>query len=86
MTVNSDADPADGNAANCGAGNPTTCTLRDAIAAASGGNDTIVFDSDMTITLARTLTLATSVTIDASDFDVTTTATKPSPCSMSTPA
>jgi CSLREA domain-containing protein len=49
---------------------PTNCTLRDAIAAASSGSDIIVFNADMTITLASTLTLTTSVTIDATGYNV----------------
>lgn len=45
----------------------SNCTLRAAIATATSGSDTIVFDGDMTITLASSLSLTTSVTIDASD-------------------
>ncbi len=41
------------------------CTLRAAIATATSGSDIIVFNGDMTITLASTLTLTNSVTIDA---------------------
>lgn len=41
-TVNSNSDPASGTASNCTAGNAGTCTLRDAITAATNG-DTINF-------------------------------------------
>ena len=47
------------------------CTLRDAITAASSGMDIIVFNGDMTITLASTLTLTNSVTVDATGNNVT---------------
>lgn len=47
-SVNSSADPATGSANNCTAGNPNTCTLRDAIAAA-GNSDIITFGSSATL-------------------------------------
>ncbi|MGA9335465.1 MAG: hypothetical protein WBV39_14395 [Rudaea sp.] len=40
--VNNSADPAVGAASNCSVGNSNTCTLRDAIAVAIGG-DTVSF-------------------------------------------
>jgi CSLREA domain-containing protein len=62
-TVNSAADPAIGSASNCAAGNPNTCTLRDAIAAA-GNSDTITFASSaMLITLTSTNLLMLSQTM-----------------------
>lgn len=68
-TVSSNADPASGTAANCAPGNANTCTLRDAIAAAAGG-DTIVFAGDMAITLGSTLQIYVTVTIDATNQTV----------------
>lgn len=67
-TVNNNGDPASGTPGNCTAGNASTCTLRDAIAAAVGG-DTINFDPSVTtISLAATLTLSDTtgslITID----------------------
>jgi len=68
-TVNNAIDPVGGNAANCAAANPNTCTLRDAIAAAADG-DRIDFAQDLSITLTGTLVLATDVTIDAGGFAI----------------
>ena len=63
--VTSTADPANGNPANCLG---STCTLRDALAAAVNG-DMIYFavGPDQTITLASTLRVATNVIIDGAD-------------------
>jgi len=66
-TVNNNGDPASGTSANCAPANATTCTLRDAIAAATSGSDTISFIEDMAITVGSTLQLDKSVTIDATD-------------------
>jgi hypothetical protein len=49
-TVNSALDPLTGSAQNCAAWNPGSCSLRDAIAAASDG-DTVAFLSDTTISM-----------------------------------
>ncbi|MBS0569527.1 MAG: hypothetical protein JSS28_02875, partial [Proteobacteria bacterium] len=72
-TVNNNGDPGIGTSSNCMVGNTNTCTLRDAIAAAVGGNDTIVFSGDMTIVLVSNTPLDISfrnVTIDAMDRSV----------------
>lgn len=70
FTVNNNGDPASGISANCAPANATTCTLRDAIAAGTSGSDTISFIGDMAISLASTLTLTKSVTIDATGHAV----------------
>ncbi len=68
-TVNNTADPAGGTASNCNPANAGTCSLRDAIAAASSG-DAIAFaiGSNKTIKLTSntTLTLDKNLTIDGS--------------------
>jgi len=69
LIVNSSADPATATHANCSAGNASTCTLRDAIVAAVGG-DTILFAPSVTnIAINTPLTLgsignANPITID----------------------
>jgi hypothetical protein len=68
-TVNSNADPVSGTAVNCAPGNANACTLRDAIAAAAGG-DTIFFAGDMTITVSSTLQIYVALTIDATNQTV----------------
>ncbi|MDR0769804.1 MAG: hypothetical protein LBE75_01195 [Burkholderiales bacterium] len=67
ITVNTIADATPADAANCAAGNPSTCRLRDAIAAAAASGDTIDFTAALagsTITLTSTLTVDKSLTID----------------------
>ncbi len=68
-------DDAGMNTANCGVPTNTDCTLRDAIAVATSGSDTILFRPGLsgTITLSNgTLTLATGVTITGPGADVLT--------------
>lgn len=70
-TVNSSMDALGGTPSNCAAGNINTCTLRDAIAAATSGSDTIVFNASTTILLTGgTLPLNVDVTIDGVGHDV----------------
>jgi hypothetical protein len=69
ITVNTNSDATLAVAANCVVGNPDTCRLRDAIAAAASG-DTINFAAALTgstITLAGTLTVNKNLTIDGAD-------------------
>lgn len=71
--VTSSSDPSSGASTNCptSPATSTSCTLRDALAAATSGSDTIQFNfgtpspPSTTITLASTLVLSQSVTIDA---------------------
>ena len=73
VTVNNNGDPAIGTPANCAEDNGGTCTLRDAISAATGGSDTIVFSTDMKIVLASSGTLDIgfrNITIDATGKSV----------------
>jgi hypothetical protein len=67
ITVQSAIDDGTTNAANCPG---ASCRLRDALAAANSG-DTINFNADFTITLANTLIISKSVTIDGAGYDVT---------------
>lgn len=67
--VNIPDDPASGvgNAAQCTPGNPQTCTLRDALAAAQHG-DTVTFDgaqfsTPKTIALHKSLVIARAITV-----------------------
>lgn len=66
LTVQSAADDGTTNAANCPGVN---CRLRDAIAAAPGG-DTINFGGDYSIALADTLTITKNLTIDGTGHSV----------------
>src|SRR3569623_999325 len=66
-TVTSANDPPVGMAGNCPG---PACTLRDAIAAATSGSDTIVFAADMAIVLGTPLTVASSVTVSGAGHAV----------------
>lgn len=77
-TVNSTADPATGNVLACAPANPGTCTLRDAVAAASSAvttdptiDATITFATLPSITLVTPLVINSPVTIAGKGTAVT---------------
>ena len=69
LEVNTAADDATGTAANCGAGSHSSCTLRDALAAAAlAGGGTVTFDPTVFAAAqpvsARTITLGSAGTLN----------------------